>query len=436
MEIIVWFIIISFLSASSHASNMRSVVCSETVPLRLSIMWRQNSISACNMVSSVCIVALSTGCVCDERTLGKPRECCLTNVDNQLTEAEWWMRMKQFSYFADEGKFHMTVFAPQMGNLWKAIESYGIDPVPLFAAENIIVKLPIDPCLRLPFEKIDRIRARAMEVSGDEAFGLRAAAVYQPSQLGALGYAWQASLTLRHACLRLERFARVVNKTVIVRVEDQGACMVVTLKLDERSECKQVRDDGALALITKMCRQVSGDHFRLLGVNFKHAEPRDIKPYFEFFACKLNFDQAENQLLFPLALVDEKLVGANPELALLNDQVVTRRLARIDSDDIVTRVQAVLMDQLPLGNISDDSVADALYMSVRTLHRKLTEENSNFRTLLVEMRRNLAEQYILDNSLTLTEISLLLGFSEPSSFSRAFKNWTGTAPSEARQAQQ
>jgi AraC-like DNA-binding protein len=50
------------------------------------------------------------------------------------------------------------------------------------------------------------------------------------------------------------------------------------------------------------------------------------------------------------------------------------------------------------------------------------------------MRRDLAEQYILDNSLTLTEISLLLGFSEPSSFSRAFKNWTGTAPSEARQA--
>ncbi len=56
------------------------------------------------------------------------------------------------------------------------------------------------------------------------------------------------------------------------------------------------------------------------------------------------------------------------------------------------------------------------------------------RSMLVEMRRGLAEQYVLDNSLTLTEISLLLGFSEQSSFSRAFKNWTGKAPSEARQA--
>ena len=73
-------------------------------------------------------------------------------------------------------------------------------------------------------------------------------------------------------------------------------------------------------------------------------------------------------------------------------------------------------------------------MSVRTMHRKLTDVDKNFRGLLVEMRRSLAEQYIMDNSLTLTEISLLLGFSEPSSFSRAFKNWTGKAPSEARQA--
>ena len=92
------------------------------------------------------------------------------------------------------------------------------------------------------------------------------------------------------------------------------------------------------------------------------------------------------------------------------------------------------MEQLPLGNVSDDSVASALHMSVRTMHRKLSEVNQNFRTLLVDIRRELAEHYILDNSLTLTEISLLLGFAEPSSFSRAFKNWTGSAPSEVRQA--
>jgi len=329
----------------------------------------------------------------------------------------------------------MSVFAPSTINLWRTIESYGIDPAPLFEVEGIQLKPPIDPCARHSYEKIDRIRAKAVELSGDEAIGLRSASVYLPSQFGALGYAWQASLTLRSACMRLERFVRVVNVKATFRVEDHDGCMVVTLKVDAPSEAETARDDGALALVTKMSRLVSGEHFRLCSVNFRHAPPKDIKPYFEYFGCELNFNQAENQLLIPLSIADETLVGANPELALLNDKVVTRRLARLDKDDIVSRVRAILVDQLPQGGVSDDTVADALHMSVRTMHRKLTDAESNFRSLLVEIRRNLAEAYIMDNSLTLTEISLLLGFSEPSSFSRAFKSWTGTAPSEARREQ-
>ncbi len=327
----------------------------------------------------------------------------------------------------------MSVFAPTLTILWKTIESYGIDPEPLFAAENIKVRLPIDPSVRLPYEKIDRIRSNAVRQSGDEAFGIRSASVYSSSQLGALGYAWQASLTLRKACTRLERFIRVLNNSAVITVNDMDRCMVVTLQLNLPSVSLTARDDSALATITRMCRLVCGENFRLQAVNFRHAAPRDLKPYFEYFACPLSFDQADNQLLIPSEFADEVLVGANSELALLNDKVVTRRLALMDRNDIVARVQSALMEQLPNGNISDDSVATALHMSVRTMHRKLAEVNQNFRTLLVEMRRELAEHYILDNSLTLTEISLLLGFSEPSSFSRAFKSWTGSAPSEARQ---
>ena len=328
----------------------------------------------------------------------------------------------------------MSVFAPSAVNLWKTIETYGIDPAPLFAEEDIKVQLPIDPCMRLPYEKIDRLRARAVELSGDEAFGLRSASVYLPSQLGALGYAWDASLTLRKALHRAERFIRVVNDRASVVVEENGRCLVVSFRLDQDSENIFARDDGALALITRMSRLIYGDDFRLEAVNFRHSTPRDIKPYFEYFACQLYFDQADNQLLIPLSLVDETLPGASPEMALLHDQVITRRLARMDREDIEARLKAVLLDLLPTGDVSDEAAADALHMSVRTMHRKLADVDNNFRTLLVELRRDLAEQYIMDNSLTLTEISLLLGFSEPSSFSRAFKNWTGSAPSEVRQS--
>jgi AraC-like DNA-binding protein len=328
----------------------------------------------------------------------------------------------------------MSVFAPSVVNLWKTIESYGIDPAPLFAAEDINVQPPIDPCIRLPYQKIDRLRAKAAELSGDEAFGLRSASVYLPSQLGALGYAWDASLTLRKALQRAERFIRVVNDKASVVLEERDVCLVVTFRLNQDSANIFARDDGALALITRMCRLISGEKFRLQAVSFRHVEPKDIKPYFEYFACQLNFDQADNQLLIPLSLVDETLPGGSPEMTLLHDQVITKRLARMHREDIVARLKAVLIDLLPTGDTSDETAANALHMSVRTMHRKLADVDNNFRTILVEMRRELAEQYIMDNSLTLTEISLLLGFSEPSSFSRAFKNWTGAAPSELRQS--
>jgi AraC-like DNA-binding protein len=330
----------------------------------------------------------------------------------------------------------MSVFAPSLINLWKTIESYGLDPRPLFDHEGVELKLPIDPGLRVPYEKIDRIRAKAFELSGDEAFGLRGAASLLVSQFGALGYAWQASLTLRKACSRLQRFSRIVNDRAVVEVKDHEGCMSVMLDVDAESQCARVRDDYALAAVTRMCQNIMGDGFRLQAVHFKHREPSDLKPFYEFFGCQLRFEQARNELLIPLVLVDEVLPGANPELALLNDQVATKRLAQIDRNDIVTRVRSALMDQLPSGRVSDDSIAGTLHMSVRTMHRKLAETGQSFRGLLVDTRRQLAEQYILDQSLTLTEISLLLGFSESSSFSRAFKNWTGSSPSQARQARQ
>lgn len=329
---------------------------------------------------------------------------------------------------------YMSVFAPSMINLWKTIESYGLDPEPLFTDEGIKISLPIDPSIRLSYKKIDRIRAKAAALSKDEAFGIRSAKIYTAAHLGALGYAWQASLTLRNAFDRLERFARVVNEKAVVLVEDIGKSMVVTVRVNVPSRNEMARDDAGLALITMMCRLVYGEHFRLQAVNFRHPAPADVKPFFEYFGCQVNFGQPENQLSVPLAIADEILTGANPELAVLNDQVITRRLALMDRNDIVARVKSALMEQLPNGDVSDDSVARSLHMSVRTMHRKLAEEDHNFRSMLVEVRRSLAEMYILDNSLTLTEISLLLGFSEPSSFSRAFKNWTGSAPSEARQA--
>ena len=107
-------------------------------------------------------------------------------------------------------------------------------------------------------------------------------------------------------------------------------------------------------------------------------------------------------------------------------------LAKLDENDIVQRVKASIIELLPDGKMSDTRVAETLYMSNRTLQRKLEEQGTTFYNILTEIRKEMALKYLKDSQLTLTELSFQLGFSEMSSFSRAFKNWTGQSPREYR----
>ena len=132
--------------------------------------------------------------------------------------------------------------------------------------------------------------------------------------------------------------------------------------------------------------------------------------------------------------MDRKLTGSNDELAQLNEHVVVRYLAHSEKEDIVNRVKAKIIEELADGTVTEASVAESLHMTPRNMHRRLQKEDTSFKVLLTEVRQDLARQYIKDRSKTLTEISFLLGFSEVSSFSRAYKGWTGQPPSEARQS--
>ena len=74
-------------------------------------------------------------------------------------------------------------------------------------------------------------------------------------------------------------------------------------------------------------------------------------------------------------------------------------------------------------------------MSNRTLQRRITTEGTSFRRLVRDPRYELAKHYLLDASLDLAETAYLLGYGDPNSFFRAFREWEGTTPSEWRVAQ-
>jgi AraC-like DNA-binding protein len=285
---------------------------------------------------------------------------------------------------------------------------------------------------RIAHKTVDRLWAAATRIVNDPCFGLRAAEFWHPSHFNALGYAWLASSTLHQALRRLERYIHILSQATDIRLQETPEGLSLTLS---DSLQQPARMDLAMAILVDMCRLNFGPNLKPVAVRFIHPEPSCGERYFAVFKCPVYFSAGHDELVLKQEDAHKRLPGGNPHLAEINDRVMIRYLAELNQADIVHRTQAAVIERLPSGHISDEKIARALSMSVRSLQRKLQQAGTSFRKLLDQTREDLARQYIRDNQLDLTEVAFLLGFSEHSAFSRAFKRWTGQTPSALRKAE-
>ncbi|MFR9778979.1 AraC family transcriptional regulator ligand-binding domain-containing protein [Micromonospora sp. MS34] len=124
---------------------------------------------------------------------------------------------------------------------------------------------------------------------------------------------------------------------------------------------------------------------------------------------------------------------ANAEMWQVFEPELRRRLADLDRvESTADRVRAALLELLPAGQGSTGGVARRLALGARTLQRRLAEEGTSFQAVLEETRRALARHYLGRPEMSIAEIAFLLGYDEPSSFYRAFHQWTGSTPQQAR----
>jgi AraC-like DNA-binding protein len=123
---------------------------------------------------------------------------------------------------------------------------------------------------------------------------------------------------------------------------------------------------------------------------------------------------------------------ANPGLLEYFEKYAQDFLAEMDHKDEYTRtVTKIILSRLDDETLSIDKVAKEMSVSVRTLQNHLESEGVVFSVLLREIRQRLAKKYLSENY-SVEQITYLLGFSEPSAFRKAFKNWSGVTPKEYR----
>ncbi len=187
-----------------------------------------------------------------------------------------------------------------------------------------------------------------------------------------------------------------------------------------------------MSLALEYGRQMSRTNFNPIQILFRHADPGYGDIYEKCFNCPVIFDQEENMSLFRKQDLEMPIIGRDPYLQAILKKHADKSIENLSRYiSFKEKVQEFIIKNLHKGIVDIQSASDAMNMDRSTLHRHLKKEGTMFRHLLSQTRKELAQKH-LAQGLSITQTGYLLGFSDPSTFQRAFKRWLGKSPGEFR----
>ena len=290
-----------------------------------------------------------------------------------------------------------------------------------------------DPDARIPQTAMEAIWREAVRRSGDDAFGIHAAEQFGPEHMDKLGYGFWARSTLGEGLERIVRYFRVLHDAAVIQLETEGNRVHLTHRMPaEVGPLPRQSAEFVAAAMLVTARKATGVDFAPLEVSFCHSAPADLTEHRRVFRAPIRFGRAANELVVSRASLDTPLTKSDPGLSAVLERYLRETVSRIPAvTSLSGRVRHILATDLA-ANVDADVVAQKLHMSRRTLCRQLAEEDTSFRKLQDELRRDLAMRYLTEPRMAIGEVAFLLGFSEASAFHRAFKRWCGTTPAEYR----
>ena len=325
-----------------------------------------------------------------------------------------------------------SVIAGYAKAIARALEHRGIDSARVLVSAGLGEAVGNDPLDRLSVSQVTRLFQACVAETGDPYFGLAVARFIHATNIHALGYALMASRNLWDFCLRLERYFAIVSQAAVMRAERSGDDVV--LRFRRQADLCGETEDAFFAFTLRFMRLLYGKPFAPLRVDLHHGcPPAGASPYHDEFGITPQFGCAEGILAFQGSVMDETLAGACSDLAQFNDRIADSYLVRLSRSDLVARVRVGIVERLSSGECTRAIIARELGLSQGALQQKLAERGTSFHSLFDEVRSELAVGYLAQPTLSITEIAFLLGFTDASNFTRAFKRWHRVSPKGFRE---
>jgi len=327
-----------------------------------------------------------------------------------------------------------TVLAGWTGTLVRALDDWGYD------GQTMALGAGIDPDAltvahaRIPLVASTRLWGDAARATGNEALGLDVARYVLPATFHSLSQAVLASPTLREGLERMARFSRVVADPAEATTWSSETRFAFVIRWRAGVPPPSVYSiDAIVATVISQCQLMCNAPVPVQEVWLRRDRPPTPERFETYFGCPVRFAAVDTRVVFERELVERRVPAGEVELARRNDEVVDRYLAGLEGQgSVCALVRAALVSALPSGPPTASSVARSLTTSPRSLQRHLHQEGASFRDLLQEVRCDVAQSYLRSGRYSVAEIAALLGFSDTTAFSRAFKRWTGISPSRFR----
>ncbi|GMV20075.1 MAG: HTH-type transcriptional regulator VirS [Acidimicrobiia bacterium] len=326
-----------------------------------------------------------------------------------------------------------TVSTTSSRALLLACRELGLDQDSLLAAACLTVAEVEDPDGRLPVERVGKLWNAAFESSGDDSLGLRIARAVPFGAYRVIDFLAASAPTVGESLKRVARYFPLINSAIgwsIDTADDR-----VRMRLSPIDATKPTLDmpraytEFALAVTVLHCRHSTGIHWPLIDVTFPFDPPASTALHETTFGCAIRFGTSHAS--FSVAADTWRMPHRSASVDLL--QTLEAHASRLMDDIGATRqatlrVTQAIVDELEGGDPTLATVARRLAMSPRTLQRRLDDEGTSFAEVLDRTRQQIAKSYVADRGLALTEVAFLLGFSEPSAFTRAWQRWFGQSP--------
>ena len=288
---------------------------------------------------------------------------------------------------------------------------------------------------RIPFDKYAAFFELAAEATGDDCLGLHFGQTRDARDAGLIGYVGISSPTVADAINNISRYRRVFSDAIEIEtggLEENGR-LSWGFRASASRRMVQASEFSAVNLLHAF-RQMTGRKLTPDMVSLAHPRNHRIKEFERFFGCPVTFGRHANGITFKPADLQLPLIAADDRLLTIlrtNCEDVLSRRAK-PTPTLVETVERLIAERLTKGSAKLESVATELGMSPRTLSRRLAEQGTTFHTAVDGLRRELALKFLTDSNLVLTEIAFLMGYTEISTFSHAFKRWTGKSPAAYR----